>query len=163
MPLATDIMGPGERNFHGRVKFASVVLWLLTLAFLSRVLGQLIQSWSPHPALPAFAAFQGSGLPYWLLLSSQLLILFLMAHHAWLAFSGKLVPRPETGRRLLWLGSIYMAGSVARILIGVAFDNAPGWFHAWIPAGFHVVLASYVLVLASCHRRTLSPTRSAAS
>jgi hypothetical protein len=60
--------------------------------------------------------------------------------------------RPRGGRVLLWLGSFYMAGSLARIAIGLALPGAHPWFSAWVPAVFHVVLAAYVLVLARFQR-----------
>jgi hypothetical protein len=60
--------------------------------------------------------------------------------------------RPRGGRVLLWLGSFYMAGSLARIGIGLALPGAHPWFSAWVPAVFHVVLAAYVLVLARFQR-----------
>lgn len=61
------------------------------------------------------------------------------------------IRHPRGGRILLWLGRFYMAGSLARIAIGIAVPGAPAWFSTWIPALFHVVLAAYVLVLARFH------------
>jgi hypothetical protein len=93
--------------------------------------------------LPPFDAFQGSNLSYPLLLGSQVAILAVMVFFS---------IRPRGGRVLLWLGSFYMAGSLARIAVGLAVPGAHPWFSAWIPAAFHVVLAAYVLVLARFHR-----------
>ena len=108
-----------------------------------RVAGQAIQQWAPQSFLPPFAAFQGSNLPYPVLLASQVLILGVMI------FCNL---RPPAGMRsgsvLLWLGYIYMSGSLLRIAVGVTVPPAPAWFSAWIPAAFHVVLAGYVLTLA---------------
>ena len=59
--------------------------------------------------------------------------------------------RPRGGPVLLWFGIVYMAGSVVRIIVGLAVPAAPAWFSAWIPALFHVVLAGYVLALARFH------------
>lgn len=61
--------------------------------------------------------------------------------------------RPRGGRMLLWLGGFYMAGSLARIVVGLAVPAAHPWFSTWIPAAFHVVLAGYVLALASAGGR----------
>jgi hypothetical protein len=91
--------------------------------------------------LPPFDAFQGSNLPYPVLLGSQLLILGLMVFC-------NLRP-PNGGRVLLWLGGLYMAGSLLRIAVGIAVPGASAWFSTWIPALFHVVLAGYVLALAT--------------
>ena len=60
----------------------AALLWLLSGLFGLRVAGQAIQHWIPSPALPPLEAFQGSGLPYALLLSVQLVILIWMGHLA---------------------------------------------------------------------------------
>jgi hypothetical protein len=56
--------------------------------------------------------------------------------------------QPKRGRVLLWIGGIYMVGSLLRIAVGLAVPGASAWFSTWIPALFHVVLAGYVLALA---------------
>jgi hypothetical protein len=122
----------------------AALLWLLTILFSLRVAGQAIQRWAPQSWLPPFDAFQGSSLPYGVLLASQLVILAAMA---WFAFH---IPKPR--RLLLWAGGVYMAGSLARIAVGLLVPNAPAWFSTWIPASFHVVLAAYLLTLAHHHR-----------
>ena len=114
---------------------------MLTLLFSLRVAGQAIQHWAPQPYLPPFDAFQGSNLPYPVLLGSQLLILGLMVFC-------NLRP-PNGGSVLLWIGGLYMAGSLLRIAVGIAVPDASAWFSTWIPALFHVVLAGYVLALAT--------------
>ena len=47
-----------------------------------------------------------------------------------------------------------MAGSLLRIAVGIAVPAAPAWFSTWIPALFHLVLAGYVLTLATCRGRS---------
>ena len=119
---------------------APALLWVLTFFFSLRVAGQAIQYWMPRSYLPAFGAFQGSNLPYPVLLGSQIVILAAMVICN--------LRRPRAHRALLWFGSFYMAGSLARIAVGLAVPDAPEWFSTWIPAVFHVVLAAYVLALA---------------
>ncbi|HUQ25143.1 MAG TPA: hypothetical protein VM140_05690 [Burkholderiales bacterium] len=111
-----------------------------------RVAGQAIQRWAPLTFLPPFDAFQGSNLPYPVLLGSQILILGAMI------FCN--LRRPNGGRMLLWIGGVYMAGSLLRIAIGLVVPAAPAWFSTWIPALFHVVLAGYVLTLATYRGRS---------
>jgi drug/metabolite transporter superfamily protein YnfA len=132
------------------------LLWLLSFAFAARVVGQAMQHWTPQPFLPPFAAFQGSNLPYWLLLSVQLVMLAVMAMVSWRVQTGRLAPSPRAGRALAWLGGVYMAGSLTRIAVGLAVPAAPDWFRTWIPAILHVVLAGFVLTLAVHHRRRLA-------
>ena len=137
------------------------MLWLLSLLFAVRVLSQAIQFWTTVPWLPGFESFQGSRLPYWPLLSAQALILTFVVPHAWRVQRGLVEPRRDRGGVLLWLGGIYLAGSLGRIAIGLV-PGAPGWFRAWIPGAFHVVLAGYVLTLGACHLRLSDPADLAA-
>jgi hypothetical protein len=148
LPASSHIGNLGQSSLYGGL------LWALTLLFLMRVLGQLIQRCLPQPYLPPSDSFQGSGLPYWLLLSAQVAILTSMVWYSWRAHTRRLVPRRSVGSALAWCGGIYMFGALARIVIGITISAAPAWFSTWIPAVFHVVLAGYVLVLASYHRQT---------
>ena len=127
-------------------------LWLLAILFAMRVFGQALQLWAPQPFLPPFDVFQGSNLPYWLLLPVQVLILSVMITFARRVQTGSLALRVRPGTVLTWAGWIYMTVSVARIVVGLSTPAAPAWFSTWIPAVFHVVLAAYVLTLAYYHR-----------
>jgi hypothetical protein len=133
------------------------VLLLLSLLFAMRVLGQAVQFWTTVPWLPSFESFQGGGLPYWVLLSAQVLILGFMARHSCQVQQGRVEPRRERGRVLLWVGGTYLAGSLGRMAIGLV-PGAPRWYRVWIPGAFHVVLAGYVVTLAAYHLRLSDPT-----
>ena len=129
----------------------ALALAALTGLFASRVVAQAIQRWHPVDALPPFDMFQGGSTPYGFLLAVQIILL------AWMGISTRQVsaarrPNARTWRVLLWVGMIYMAGSVARIAVGLGLTDAPPWFTAWIPAAFHIVLAGFVLTLARYHR-----------
>ena len=130
-----------------------LVMTIATLLFAGRVAGQAIQTWAPQPWLPPLERWQGSSLDYSVLLGTQLLMLAAMAWASVRAWREVLVVRPTLGRVLLWLGAIYMAGSIARIAVGLAVPGAPPWFSTWIPAIFHLVLAGFVLALARYHSR----------
>lgn len=134
-----------------------ILLWTLTLAFGARVLGQAVQLWTPQPFLPPFEDFQGSALPYWLLLSTQVLLLALMLRVSRRVQTGMLVPSRRMGKLLAWAGGLYLGGSLARIGVGLAMAGAPAWFRTWIPAVFHLVLAGFVLTLAWFHLRGPGP------
>jgi hypothetical protein len=90
-------------------------------------------------------------LPYWLLLSAQIVILVLMARYSWRVQIGALIPKRKVGNALAWSGWIYMLGSLGRIVIGLTLPTAPAWFSTWISALFHVVLAGFVLTLSYYH------------
>ena len=87
------------------------------------------------------------------LLLAQLLILALMLRTCLRIGSGRSMPDRRVGHGLAWFGGIYMAGSVARIAVGIAVPSAPVWFSTWIPAFFHLVLAGFVLTAAHYHLR----------
>lgn len=137
------------------------VLGLLTLLFALRVAAQALQRWIPTEVLPPFSAFQGSTLSYPLLLASQLVILALMVSGTWRVGTGRLVQRLRVARYLRTFALVYLAGSVLRILVGVLHPASPAWFSTWIPAFFHLVLASYVLIISECYAGApSSPSRS---
>ena len=130
---------------------ASRILGALTVLFALRVAAQAMQFCAPLSFLPAFEAFQGSDLPYGVLLSSQLAILTVMIGVTSRVRWGALRRSVRAARVLAALGGVYLAGSLARLVIGVAVPDAGPWMSASIPAFFHVVLAAFVLGLAAYH------------
>jgi len=141
----------------GRARRYGSFTWALSTLFAGRVLGQAVQRWMPQPFLPPFEAFQGSNLPYWLLLSFQLSILAVMVRVAWRVQTDRLAPRRRVGFWLAWAGAVYMAVALGRIAVGLAVPDANAWFKTWIPAFFHVVLAAFVLVVSLYHLRGPAP------
>lgn len=127
--------------------------WLLSALFAARVLGQALQRWQPQSFLPPAEAFQGSSLPYGLLLAAQLVILAAMVYFTWRMQRRTLSPRRGIGIPLAWVGTLYMTGALGRIAVGLAFPGAHSWFRAWIPAFFHLVLAGFVLTVSIYHLR----------
>ena len=130
------------------------LLWALTLLFAARVAGQVLQEWRPQAFLPPADAFQGSNLPYGLLLSVQLAILGAMAYVS--ARAGRMAPRRRLVKWLAAAGALYMAAALGRIGVGLLVADAPAWFRAWIPAAFHGVLAGFVLAVSVYHLRKSS-------
>ena len=130
----------------------ALALFVLTALFAMRVAGQAVQAAFPQPWLPPFAAFQGSRLPYAILLSTQVVILILMVRASLRVARGMLWRSVHARALLLWLGGTYLAASLLRIAVGLAIPNAHPWFSTWIPAVFHVVLASWVLLLGIAYR-----------
>jgi hypothetical protein len=135
------------------------MLGSLTVLFALRVVGQALQRWAPQPFLPAFDEFQGSGVPYGLLLSIQIVLLLLMARVTRRIATGASRPSRRAARVLGWAGGVYMTGSLLRIVAGVVLPDAPAWFSTWVPAFFHVVLAGFVLTLALYHAGDASAVR----
>lgn len=128
-----------------------IVLTILMVAFLARVLAQLVQWLAPTPLLPPFEAWHSATVPYLGLLGSQVLIL---AAQIWLlrgVVTGAHAPRRPLGLCLLALGALYFGFMLFRLIGGLTFLAHAAWFQARIPTLFHLVLASFLLVLAHYH------------
>jgi hypothetical protein len=146
---------PDETQPDSQLRTAGTAsLWTLSCLFALRVLAQALQRWLPQSFLPPFSQFQGSNLPYPVLLSAQILILAAMLCSSWKAHRADLTVSRRRTKTLFWCGAIYMSASVARIAIGLTISTAPPWFSAWISAVFHLVLAGFVLTLAWTRHRT---------
>lgn len=126
-------------------------LWVLVFLFCLRVVGQLVQVLSPVAWLPPLSAWQGSKLPYAILLACQLVIIFIMICVSRRHASGSVQRRTSLGKWLLFWGAFYSLAMAARLIIGLADLSGHVWFHKPIPAIFHLVLASFVLLLAAFH------------
>src|ERR1700694_2953241 len=77
MAMASHFAEHGPGGARGN-RFYALILAALCALFALRVAGQAVQRWAPLSFLPPFEAFQGSHLPYWMLLSIQLILLILM-------------------------------------------------------------------------------------
>lgn len=131
-------------------------LWFLVLIFCLRVIGQLVQTVSPVSWLPPPAAWQGSAFPYPILLASQLVLIVVMSLVARRHATASVPRRTSLGKWLLLAGSVYFLVMAGRLLAGLADLSADPWVQRTIPAFFHLVLASYVLLLAAFHLNWLS-------
>lgn len=130
----------------------AVLLGLFTALFALRVAAQLVQYASPTRFLPAFEAWQGSGLAYPVLVASQLTILTAMV---WGTGAVRRRPRVRktVGRWLIALGAVYFSSMAVRLVLGLTVLSDLAWFAKPLPALFHLVLASYVLTLGRYHSR----------
>lgn len=127
-----------------------VLLWSFTTLFAFRVAAQLVQYASTVVFLPPFEAWQGSGLSYPVLLTSQLLILALMAWGT-NTVSRRVGASRRVGSWLVTLGSVYFGSMTARLVLGLTILAHVAWFAKPLPALFHMVLAGYVLTLGHYH------------
>ena len=85
------------------------------------------------------------------LVASQALIIAVCVAFAVGVARGKVNPSTGWGRVLGVLGAIYFAGAAFRLIAGVTFLSHVSFFAASLPAFFHVVLASMVLLAAGFH------------
>jgi hypothetical protein len=138
-------------NTTPRWRYAAAMMWLTTALFSLRIIGQALQRWLPQPWLPPFGSWQGSTISYPVLIALQFVIIGAMALGAYGAWKATTRPSRRAMLWAAWLGGIYMAAAIARLVIGYVVPDAPSWFTARISGVFHVVLAGYVLALARYH------------
>lgn len=129
----------------GSLRGYATVLWLLTVLFLLRVLGQVLVAFVGVTFLPPMPGWYSGLLPYPVFLPTQILILLIQVKIG-LDFSrarGVFVrPRPRVGRALRWV--IYALAMLVRLLVTRSHP---------IPVVFHWVLATYLFALGHFHTR----------
>ena len=128
-----------------------LVLSALLAVFALRVLAQLVQAYSDVDWLPPFAAWAAGGLPYPVLVATQVIIIAVAVEVIRKLARDDVRPRRKWARWLLGLGAIYFAAMAARFVAGLTFLADSAWFAASLPAAFHLVLAAFVLVLGHYH------------
>ena len=123
--------------------------WLLGLTglFVFRVLAQLAQALHPLPFLPPFEVWHGAVLPYPVLVACQVVIVAALSIVTWRVGRDAVVPRPWKFRLCFALGTPYFLFMAFRLGAGLTFLADQPWFSKSLPALFHVVLASFLLLL----------------
>lgn len=142
----------GIRGSGGNRCLAWVVAGL-TVAFALRVAGQALQRWAPVSFLPAFDDWQGSGIPYPVLLAFQVAIVVLAVFVSVRMSRGS---RLMVGRLIvpvLLAGIVYFAVMFARLILGLTVFAGDTWFDRPIPSVFHLVLATQLVLIAVYQNR----------
>ena len=78
-----------------RITYLSAWLWLLTLVFIIRVLGQLVALWLDIPFLPSFDQWYSGAVAHPVLLGFQCLIIAVMALVSLNISRGAVVPNKK--------------------------------------------------------------------
>lgn len=134
---------------HRKV-YGHILLLLLTL-FILRVLAQLAQFTFNVGFLPPFAAWQSGAVPYAWLLCAQAIIIIWFARVI-LGFYSKTITRtPLVGRIYLGVGAVYFIFMIIRLIAGLTIAAGHAWWGATIPSIFHLVLASFLIVVGLFH------------
>ncbi|MEM9398737.1 MAG: hypothetical protein AAF984_00880 [Verrucomicrobiota bacterium] len=136
-----------KQNLYG---VALTVLWGL---FLFRVLAQLVQSLFPTSFLPAFDQWHSGTLPYPVLVIFQVVILLVCLKVIIDFFQGKVSPLLLKGKLFALFGMGYFGVMIGRLLTGIIYPDAHSWFLVKIPTIFHLVLASFLIVMGHYHLR----------
>lgn len=132
------------------------LLWLLTILFMFRVVGQILVGIYQPDWLPSWHYWHSGLLPYPVLLTSQILLLMFMANinqNEWqLCKSAQKAisfHHSQTKHRLLFFSSLYVLATSVRALLTVTLLPNLEWLKAAIPIAFHLVLAAWLAVFAS--------------
>jgi hypothetical protein len=128
------------------------ILFVLTVAFAVRVVGQLVVVRSAPAWLPPMSEWYSGVLPYPRLLTTQLIMLALMSAVVIGLATG--VPwlveaRPGLGTLLLAIAWPYGLSMPIRYAIRMYRHPEARWTGRTIPIVFHVVLATWLFVLGS--------------
>lgn len=121
-------------------------LYVLTGLFLVRVVGQPLSAVVQLPFLPDYEAWQGSTLPYPVLLGAQVLIVGCMVGGARGMRTGMGHPRRRAGWWVVAASAVYGSVMAVRLVLGLTLFRDIPWFARPVPAVFHLVLASYLAV-----------------
>jgi sterol desaturase/sphingolipid hydroxylase (fatty acid hydroxylase superfamily) len=135
----------------------AALLVSLAVLFLVRVMAQLVQWATPSVLLPPFEAWQGSGLPYPVLLAAQVTILAAMLWAIRRRHAGLRVFAPRLAGPALWFAVAYFLAMLARLAAGFTLLSDVAWFAGTLPAYFHLVLASFLLAALAGDRRVAGP------
>jgi hypothetical protein len=134
-----------NQNLYG------VILTVLLGLFAFRVSAQLIQLIFPVDFLPHFNSWHSGALPYPILVVFQVIIIAACIKVIVSFFKENAVPSRLKGGIYTIIGAIYFLVMIARLAIGIIYPDANSWFLVKIPTCFHLVLASFLLVLGHYH------------
>ncbi|MGV7220160.1 MAG: hypothetical protein ACQ9MH_01395 [Nitrospinales bacterium] len=128
-------------------------LWLsiLLLIFCFHVVAQFIQYVSPVSFLPPFGDWQSGALSYEILVVTQIIIIFVLLRFVLRVANGKEIPDRKSGQVYLIFGLAYFVLMLFRLGAGLTFATDHNWFSARIPTLFHLVLASFLILLGFYH------------
>ena len=135
------------RDRH-RPSLLIMALVVLCLAFLGRVLTQLWQTIAAVDFLPPFESWHSGALPYPLLLFSQGLILAVQIMVIRTLAGLELRLGRRTNVALGVFGALYFSFMSFRLFAGFTLLTGHSWFDAPLPSFFHLVLATFVILVA---------------
>jgi len=136
----------------GDPRSTAIVLAVLATLFLARVVGQLIVATRAPGWLPPMSEWYSGALAYRPLLATQAVVLVALWSVALGLALGLPVlaeRRPVVGTALLAIGWVYLVSMVVRYVVRMWRHPEARWLGRTIPIWFHMVLASWILVLGS--------------
>ena len=130
----------------------AIAVGLLGIAFFGRVAGHIVQFTIPVAFLPPLESFKGSELSDPVLVAAQIVILILFVVAVRRMAAGSSVIALRWTYPAIVLGVIYFLVMTARLVLGLTILADEKWFAAPIPASFHLVLASALMLIGAYDR-----------
>ena len=128
-------------------KPAIQILSGLVLVFCFRVGAQFLQSIGDFDFLPSFSEWHSDSIPYLWLFLSQVIIIFFTVTIIFKLHRNTYKCDLKKAKVLLFIGWLYFIFMWARFLLSMTLMQSHPWFGATLPAVFHMVLASFLIVL----------------
>ena len=131
-------------------KTYALILGVLSLAFLLRVLGQLLVALFHPGFLPPMDQWYSGLIPYPLLLLFQFFVLsfqFNVFSDIWRGAGLFAERKPTAGKWLCRFSYVYFSVMVLRYIITMTLYPDRRWLTGTIPIFFHCLLAIYLFVL----------------
>ena len=154
------------KGIHTSPEKLAPVLWLLLVAFVGRVLGQALVALAQVPWLPPMDAWMSGLLAYPYLLVSQIVIMAACVKVCVDFSRGRgwtVRPRRFMVRGALYFGYLYFAGMILRYVLQMILLPETRWLGGTIPIFFHLVLATFLILVSLWHRAQLETTETAGS
>lgn len=130
---------------RGRILF--LAMSALVALFVLRVAAQLLQAIYPVEWIPAYEDWHSGVVPYPVLLAIQFCVIYLMSYTLHRARTRKIRPKKWKYVLCYACGTPYLSFMTFRWIAGMTFLADSSWFSRSLPAFFHIVLASFILVL----------------
>ena len=130
----------------------AIAVGLLGIAFFGRVVGHIVQITMSVAFLPPLESWKGSELPDPVLVAAQIVILILFVVVVRRMAAGSSVIALRWTYPTIVLGAIYFLVMTVRLVLGLTILADDKWFAAPIPASFHLVLASAVILIGAYER-----------
>ena len=121
-------------------------LWICTALLVCRVAGQLVVVlWAPS-WLPPMDRWQSGLVPYWFLLASQAVVLYLMCSISIDFTRGRgfwVGPHSWLGAAAYYWSYLYATAMLVRYVVRMTRYPGERWFGGTIPILFHTVVAAF--------------------
>jgi hypothetical protein len=123
-------------------------LWLFTVLLVTRVIGQLIVRIAAPKWLPPMEQWQSGLVPYWFLLVSQAVVVWLMVSISIDFSRGSgywIAPAAWIGPAAFYWSFLYGGAMVVRYVLRMRRHPDQRWFGGTIPIAFHTIVAAFQL------------------